>query len=179
MQPRLFTRTQTIVSRRHMSRVRVLSAGFTLIEMFIVLVIVAILVTLSAPLFRQTILNQGIRSASFDLYSALVFARSEAIKRNANVTIKAGPTSSTSSWTTGWRVEDGASNALRSWTAASGLVVAEKVGGTILFTYSKDGRISGPAKLEIKSSTTYGGVNPVCIQVDLIGRAWSKTGVCP
>src|SRR5438128_1717675 len=94
------------------------TAGFTLIEMVITLTIVAILLSLAVPSFQQLILNQGIKAASFDLYSALEYARSEAIKRNANITLKAGAVTD-GAWTTGWRVNDPSNNSLRSWTPAS------------------------------------------------------------
>ena len=51
----------------HRPRVR----GFTLIEMMTVVVIVAILAAFAVPNFRQFVVNQRVRNASFDLTATL------------------------------------------------------------------------------------------------------------
>jgi len=155
--------------------------GFTVIELVIVIFLIAILTSLAAPSFRAMLVNQGIRNAAFDLFAALEFTRSEAIKRSANVNLKSGPRTD-STWTSGWRVEDSSANVLRSWTVGTGFTVTEKVGGATTITFSKEGRMSVPAstpKLEIAPSTTLSGVTSKCIQVDLVGRPKTQSGACP
>src|SRR5258706_12971009 len=61
--------------------------GFTLLELMISIAIVGILTGLAAPALMSMIATQRIKSATFDLYAAVTYARSEAIKRNAAVTI--------------------------------------------------------------------------------------------
>jgi len=63
------------------------SRGFTLIEMLAVLTISAILVALALPSFRSIIRSSQISSTSNDLLAAVDLARSEAIRRNVNVSI--------------------------------------------------------------------------------------------
>jgi type IV fimbrial biogenesis protein FimT len=155
--------------------------GFTLIEMMAVVAVVAIIAILAAPYMRAVILNQGIKAASFDLYSALEYARSEAIKRNGSISLMAGPTSG-GTWATGWRVEDAASNPLRSWTVASTVTVTETAGGATLVTFGRDGHVTAPVsppKLQVDPTETVPGTASRCIQVDLVGRAKTQHGACP
>jgi type IV fimbrial biogenesis protein FimT len=93
---------------------RILKAhqGFTIIELMVVVSIVAILTALAAPSFTPLIENWRIRQAVNGLESTLYFARSEAIKRAATVTIRKEPTGSNgcplasgnNSWDCGWFV---------------------------------------------------------------------------
>jgi len=153
--------------------------GFTLVEMLVTLTTLGVLMAIAAPSFEQLILNQGIKTASFDLYSALEYARSEAIKRNGSITLKAGAVTD-GAWTTGWRVNDSSSNALRSWSPASRLAITEKAVGATSITFAKDGHLTTAApKLQVDPTTSWSGVTSRCVQVDLIGRAKALLGACP
>lgn len=61
--------------------------GFTLIELMITIVVLAILVALAAPSFRNMILNQQSEAIGEDLVTTFQVARSEAIKRGGFVTV--------------------------------------------------------------------------------------------
>lgn len=61
--------------------------GMTLIEILVVIAIVAILAAIATPAFNELIASQRIRSAASELYSSLILARSEAIKRNNTVNL--------------------------------------------------------------------------------------------
>src|SRR5690348_9314619 len=145
--------------------------GFTLVEMLVTLSVLGVLLTLAAPSFRQLILNQGIKSASYDLFSALQYARSEAVKRNGSISLRAGA-SADGAWTTGWRVVDASSNLLRSWSVASNLAIVEKANSNAtVITFARDGHVTLPAlkpKVQIDPTTSTSGVTTRCIQVDLI-----------
>jgi type IV fimbrial biogenesis protein FimT len=77
--------------------------GFTLVELMIVVVIMAVLASLATPSFRSFIISQRLKTASFDLYSSLLFARSEAVKR-PNGSVRVTP-ADVSNWAGGWVVE--------------------------------------------------------------------------
>lgn len=72
--------------------------GFTLAELMVAIAILGIIVGIAVPSMQSFILNQRVRSASFDLNSDLLYARSEATKRNADVVI----TATGGSWQNGW-----------------------------------------------------------------------------
>ena len=61
--------------------------GFTLVEMLVVLAISAILIAAAVPSFQSLIASTRASSASGTLLSNLEYARSEAIRRNQNVTV--------------------------------------------------------------------------------------------
>jgi len=78
-------------------------AGFTLVELMITLFIAAILITVAVPSFTTTIQNNRVTAQINDFVSTLNFARTEAIKRGARVTVcKSGDASNCDTSTTGW-----------------------------------------------------------------------------
>ena len=156
------------------------TAAFTLIEMVVVVTLVGVLLMIAVPSFRTLILNQGIKTASYDLFSALQYARSEAIKRNGNTVLKAGA-SADGAWIAGWRVVDSSNNVLRSWGAASNLTIAETANSATSITFARDGHVSAPAlppRLQVDPSVSVSGVSTRCVGVDLIGRPTTKMGTC-
>jgi type IV fimbrial biogenesis protein FimT len=65
--------------------------GFTLIELLITIVVLAVLLTLAAPSFRDVIQNNRVTAQANELVSALNLARSEAVKRGRNAQVEVRP----------------------------------------------------------------------------------------
>lgn len=84
---------------KHLSRHHA-EHGFTLAELMIAIAILGIILGIAVPSMQSFILSQRISSASFELNSDLLYARSEATKRNADVLIAA----SGGAWQNGWTV---------------------------------------------------------------------------
>jgi type IV fimbrial biogenesis protein FimT len=61
------------------------AAGFTLVELMIAIVVLAILAGLSMPSFVQMLRNSEIRAASESIRNGIQRARAEAVTRNAKV----------------------------------------------------------------------------------------------
>ena len=154
------------------------AAGFTLVELMVVITIVAILVVLGLPSMQGLLRSQRIKTTSLDLYSALVLARSEAIKRNVNtVSLVAS-----GSWQSGWKVcVDANSNG----TCDSGetlLLQQEAVDTSLTMTgpgaavvYNRDGRVtSGSAAFTIRAEVNDKAAPMRCVDVDISGRARSR-----
>jgi type IV fimbrial biogenesis protein FimT len=95
--------------------------GFSLVELMVTVSLVAILAGLAAPSFQAQIDNSRLGSHSSTLMSSLLFARSEAIKRNTRVVLckSADGESCTTSgdWQQGWIIfVDADNNATRATT---------------------------------------------------------------
>jgi type IV fimbrial biogenesis protein FimT len=103
--------------------------GISMIEVLIILVIIAILVALSAPVMQQYFLNNRIRSVTEQLRDGLQKTRLEAIRRNTTVNFTQSGTGGTTG--TGWSIAlPGASTTLYSRTAESGEAAVTATGTT-------------------------------------------------
>lgn len=81
--------------------------GLTLIELMITLVVVAVLLAIATPNFRTQIINSRTVAMGETLTNTLNFARTEALKRKARVTVCGstdGASCDTGNWTLGMMV---------------------------------------------------------------------------
>ncbi len=78
--------------------------GFTLVELMVSLLVLAILLGLAVPSFRDASLSSRLTGYANDLVSSVQIARSEAIKRNLTVTLCASVNGSTCAAGVGWEV---------------------------------------------------------------------------
>lgn len=156
------------------------AAGFTLAELLIVVAIMGIVAAIAAPNMANMIRTQRLRTLSFDIFAALNFARSEAIKRNIPVTItsRAG-----ADWSSGWDTSDQNGIVLQRQEpySCSGCSLA----GPPTVVYASSGRSTAvvPASFAL-TSTQLPVEKHRCIRVELSGRPVSipvpvPPGVCP
>lgn len=80
---------------------RSLERGVSLLEVMVVVAILGILAAIAGPSFGPLIERWRVRQATEDLQSTLYYARSEAIKRGGNISIKA---KTGTDWSSGWQV---------------------------------------------------------------------------
>jgi type IV fimbrial biogenesis protein FimT len=154
-----------------MTRVKI-SKGFTLVEMMVVITIVGILLAVVIPGFKSILNNQRVKSASFELFTSLTLARSEAIKRNTDVTIT--PTT-TSDWESGWSIAAG-STTLKNQAAISGVVVS---GAPASVTYKRTGRISNTTSPAFQVDVSPADSTQIrCIKIELSGLPRISKGAC-
>ncbi|HKB64192.1 MAG TPA: GspH/FimT family pseudopilin [Burkholderiales bacterium] len=150
------------------------SLGFTLIELVVTLTVLAILATVALPSYQNFVLTQRVRGASYDLMTSLVFARSEAIKRNASVSM----TQAAGGWAQGWTVSAGALT-LRTQDPYGGGVNITNSAALTTITYSNDGRLASPTTdFTVAPADSSAQVQTRCMSIRLGGMPSSKTGSC-
>ena len=135
--------------------------GFTLIELLVVVVVLGVLASLGASGFQSLIQSQRAKNASFELFSSLSLARSEAIKRNNPVTL--APTDG-ANWGNGWTITS-AAGTIRSQSELKKIVISQ---GSASVVYAPTGRatVAAPFLLDVSTTPT---ANARCIKIELSG----------
>lgn len=138
------------VRRRH--------AGFTLIELMVVISIIAIGAALAAPSFSQLIANYRVRSGAESMINGLNFARAEAVRRNTPVSFSL--VAGGSGWNVGLPPLPPTSVLQsRSDNDSQGLTVASADANTSV-TFLPTGLVQGGGQLsQINVSSAVGGTN--------------------
>ena len=144
--------------------------GFTITETMVTVAVLVILIGLATPSFREIILAQGVKTASFDVFSGLILARSEAVTRNSTVTI----TPSGGNWSDGWTIADASGEVVRRQDRMPQVIIS----GPGSVTYNGAGRVTtGGTSISLMAN---GGRAPHarCISIDLSGRPVQKQESC-
>lgn len=144
--------------------------GFTLVEMMVVVVIMAILVAIGVPSFQQMIASQKVKTAASRLQSALVLTRSEALKRNTNITLAPA---TAGQWAAGWKILDPTGGAD---LASYGEIKAITVTGPASVIYQASGRVNGAAASFKFASPNTPEIR--CVAVSLSGVPTVTTSGC-
>jgi type IV fimbrial biogenesis protein FimT len=148
--------------------------GFTMVEAMFVILIMAILATIGVPAMRDLIVSTRVKAAASDAFATLIFARSEAIKRNASVDVI--PVDS-SNWALGWKVRPvGTTDDLNVVDAVTGGVTITGPAATV--RYRGDGRMidSGTGALLTSDvaftfyTTEYAHIAMRCVSIAPSGR---------
>lgn len=95
--------------------------GFTLVELMVTLAVAAVLIAIAAPSFNEVTTGSKLRSQAQDLAAGALLARSEAIKRNQEVTLCSSSDGTTCSgtWSNGWVVRTTGGDVLHAHAAAA------------------------------------------------------------
>ena len=146
------------------------SRGFTLVEALIVIGVLAVLAGLTAPGFRAMVVKQQLKNAGYDLASTITLARSEALTRNAAVTV-APPDGN---WAHGWTVTEESGTVIRRQNGYQRIVL----NGPANVIFSGEGR---PNSTATPFAVTAGDANADayrCVRIRTNGRPILAAGAC-
>jgi type IV fimbrial biogenesis protein FimT len=152
------------------ARARCGSGGFTLPELLIVCAVLGVLLAAGAPNLGDFMRNQRVKTASFDLFSSLVLARSEAITRNTRVTVAPAG----GSWANGWTISETGGTVLRRQEP----VPSVTINGPASIEYAESGHLKAATYPEFQLTAAGTGIVQRCIRIDLSGRPVSKATPC-
>lgn len=93
------------------------TGGFTLVELMITLTVMAVVVVIAAPSFQDAILGQRLTGYANSFMASVTLARSEAIKRNATVSVCRSADAATCAASGGWQ---------QGWIVLAGTTVLQK-----------------------------------------------------
>lgn len=145
--------------------------GFTLVELLTVVAITAILSAMAAPAFKSMVASQRARGTSTDLFAALLLARSEAIKRDSQVTLQ--PV--TGGWQAGWTIPNPSDTGHP--IANHGPVAGGTITGPDSVVYLPNGRVASDTAPSFDIAVD-GASSHRCVQVDLSGRPRMQATGC-
>jgi type IV fimbrial biogenesis protein FimT len=154
---------------------RARARGFTLIELLVVITVMAVLLGLAVPSFSNFIASQRVKTVAYDLTTAFVLARSEAVKRNADVTVAAA---SASDWTQGWTIKVGTTT-LQQQQPVTGVTITKAASASAIpanFVYGASGRMtsgSGTQYLQINGASF-----SKCVKIDTTGIPSTQSVAC-
>jgi len=138
--------------------------GFTMTELMFAVGIVAILTAIAVPSLLSVIAVQRVKTAAFDLFSAASYARSEAIKRSAVVTISPR----NGAFSNGYDLVVGGT-VLRSQAASPGVSISAPIGLTLAFDDS--GRLTTPTRYQLELTSSQISATPKrCVIISTTGR---------
>jgi len=142
--------------------------------MMVVVLILAILAGFALPAMNAMIRTQKVRSAAYDLFADLTFARSQAISLGRDITITS---TSGTNWVNGWSMTDPGGTVLRKvGPFSTGLIFT---GSVATLTFDRTGRASAISQFAITPTDADAtSAQMRSIKVAPSGRPNSATGPC-
>jgi type IV fimbrial biogenesis protein FimT len=166
--------------------------GFTLIELMTALTVIAVLLAMAVPGFREFTRSNRVAAANNDLLTAFTLARSEALKRSTPVTVCASSDglscAGAKDWAVGWIVFvdgsgtagqlDGTDALLQAWSGTRADLTLR--GSAEFVQYTATGMVS-PAAAASFDAYFAGCTGPKLrrLGVSPIGALTGTTQACP
>ena len=163
------------------------SRGFTLVELMMVLVIVAVIAMIAAPSFTTLVQRTKLKAYANEVVASVYLARSEAIKRNAVMTLCTSTDGATctggGNWEQGWVVMDPNDTVIKYQQPLQSGVILFELGSTGFnsMAFQPSGVASDSAALKLCQQGAASGVEEKIVTVSMTGRPRieTKTDGCP
>jgi len=158
--------------------------GFTLMELMVAIAVLAVLLLVAVPSFREAGLPSQLRAIANNMVAATQIARSEAIKRNATVTLcvsSDGKTCGAGNWQQGWIVMT-SGTVLHSEPATAFGYRVTPAGGSAALTFDSTGLGATSDSFTVCRGTPDSGSQERVVTITATGRTSVRTtrnGVCP
>jgi type IV fimbrial biogenesis protein FimT len=157
----------------------------TMIELLITVVILAILMAIAVPSFRNASLGSQLSAAANNLLASVQLARSEAIKRNAAVTLCASADGAacagSGGWEQGWIIMDAGAVVLQRQESLPDRYLVAQTGGTAPLNFQPIGVGATAAAFTVCRDNPDGGQERI-VTVSATGSARvtiTNAGSCP
>lgn len=146
--------------------------AFTLNELMIAVAILAISIGLMLPSFQTMMANQRVRAAADALSTAVLYARSEAIKRHAVVEISRKD----DDWNNGWSINVKGSTVVLRAEALSDIAISG-LSSTSVISIGKSGRLTSTLTATVCDS--YNRATARVVTISFSGQTRiTQGGVC-
>lgn len=159
--------------------------GFTLVELMVTLAIFGLLVGMALPSLEGLLLGPRLGSYANSFNASATLARSEAIKRNASVTLCAsadGSNCATSGdWEQGWIVLAGSSVLQRQQALPHGYRGVDTMAGSRSLSFVATGAGATQAAVKFCRATPEAGNQERVVAVTATGRSYvstTRSGAC-
>lgn len=154
--------------------------GFSLIELMVAVAIAGILMAIGVPSIKTLLNNQKMKSATFDLVTTAMLARSEAIKWGGANTASISIVAPSNNFSNGWCIVFTSATACNTAVPDDGVMQIIKPTGGVTYVYqgtaapivfSRTGRLVGGVPITLRVTDIDSFSAPRCVTFDTNGNA--------
>ena len=154
--------------------------GFTLIELMVAIAIAGTLMAIGVPGIKSLLNNQKMKSATFDLVTTAMQARSEAIKWSGASSSSISIVAPSNDFSNGWCIVFTSSTTCSTSAPGDGVMQVMKAASGVTYvyqgtaapiTFTRTGRLSGGVAVTLLVTDTDGSATPRCVTFDTNGNA--------
>jgi len=156
------------------------ACGFSLIELMVAIAIAGILMAVGIPSIQTLLNNQKMKSATFDLVTTAMLARSEAIKWGGANAASISIVAPSNNFSNGWCIVFTSATACSVSDPDDGVMQIIKPTGGVTYVYqgtaapivfSRTGRLAGGVPITLRVTDVDNFSTPRCVTFDTNGNA--------
>ncbi len=154
--------------------------GFTLVELMVTIAIAGILMAVAVPGVKSLLNTQKMKSATFDLVTTAMLARSEAIKWSGASSASISIVAPSNDFSSGWCIVFTSSSTCSTSAPGDAVMQVIKPPSGVTYTYqgtaapiifNRNGRLSGGVAVTLLVTDNDSFATPRCVTFDTNGNA--------